>query len=93
MEYLSKPEIMEYLQSKRKEEVLLGNDGKTLTEVIRFINGLYTFRPTLQAQWVKKGDLIACSRCSFTTLLYKNTKYCPECGKLMSNGKARHDEE
>ena len=93
MEYLSKPEVMEYLQTKRKEEILLGNDGKTLTEVINHFNSLYSFRPTLQSKWMKRGDYITCGRCDFKTLVYKNSRYCPNCGRLMSNGKAYNDKE
>ena len=88
MEYLSKPEVMEYLEGYRKNIVLRGDSCDDITEIIHYINGLYTHRPTLQAQWIRKKDSIVCSRCGFLTLIYKNTKYCPNCGKMMVNGKA-----
>lgn len=89
MEYLNKSEVMEYLQGFRKEQIIQGKDGTSITTIINYLNGLYTYRPTLQAQWVKKrNDMIICSRCGFKTLVYKNTKYCPNCGRLMLNGKA-----
>ena len=93
MEYIAKQEIMEYLEGKQKELILQGKDGTTITEIKKKLNTMYTYRPTLQAQWIKKrGDFIICSRCGFKTLLYKNSKYCPNCGKMMANGKA-YDKE
>lgn len=94
MEYLSKPEVMEYLDGYRKELTLQGGNSEIVTKIINHLNTLYTFRPTLQAQWIKKGkkDFISCSRCGFQTLVYKNSKYCPNCGRLMANGKC-YDEK
>ena len=88
MEYLSKSEVLDYLSDLRKEMVIQGKEGGTVTEIINHLNGLYTFRPLLQATWIKKRDFISCSRCGFKTLIYKNTKYCPNCGRNMANGKA-----
>ena len=89
MEYISKQEVMEYLQGVRKNLTIQGKDGSIITEIIKALNGFYTYRPTLQSQWVRKNgkDFIFCSRCGFQTLVYKNTKYCPECGRNMVNGK------
>lgn len=94
MQYIAKEEVMEYLEGKQKEMILQGKEGTTITEIINHINGFYTYRPTLQAQWIRKnrGDFIYCSRCGFKTLVYKNSKYCPNCGKMMANGKA-YDEK
>ena len=88
MEYINKKELIEYLEGYRKELTLQGKDGHTVTEIIKKVSSFYTYRPTLQAQWVRKGrDIITCSRCGFKTLSYKNTKYCPDCGRNMANGK------
>ena len=93
MEYLSKPEVMDYLTGYRKQLILLGKDGNTITEIINHLNGMYSFRPTLQSQWIRKGkaDFITCSRCGFKTLAYKNSKYCPNCGRSMVNGKSEDE--
>lgn len=88
MEYLSKSEVIEYLRGKQKEKLLQGEKGTTIDEIIRYLNTMYSYRPSLQAQWLKKRETIECSRCGFRTLPYKNTKYCPECGRSMANGKA-----
>ena len=86
MEYLAKQEVMEYLDGYRKELMLQGKDGNTINTIMKTLNGMYTYRPTIQATWLKKRDVLQCSRCGFKTLVYKNSKYCPECGRLMTNG-------
>ena len=93
MEYLTKAEVMEYLIGYRTELTLQGKDGDTVTTIINRLNRMYTYRPTLQAQWVRKGknDIIICSRCGYKTLIYKNSLYCPNCGKSMVNGKKYND--
>lgn len=89
VEYLDKSEIVEYLKGKEKEVTLEGKDTTVIKEVLDYIGTLYSFRPTLQSQWVMKNEnVITCSRCGFRTLSYKNTKYCPECGRLMANGRS-----
>ena len=87
MEYLSKPEVVKYLEGYRSALVLEGKDGGIITAILKKIDTFYTYRPTLQAQWSRKGDTISCSRCGYKTLVYKNSQYCPNCGRLMANGK------
>ena len=91
MEYLTKPEVMEYLEGYRKELTLQGKDGNTVTEIMHHINGMYTYRPLIQSSWVRKRDFISCGRCGFRTLAYKNSKYCPNCGRQMTNGKTQEE--
>ena len=95
MEYLNKAEVIDYLQGVRKDLVLNGKDGEVITDILNYLNSLYTYRPTLQAQWIRKNgkDFISCSRCGFKTLAYKNTKYCPECGRNMVNGNWRKEND
>ena len=93
MEYLSKPEVMEYLRGYKTELTLQGKDGNTVVTIMKQLDSMYTYRPTLQAQWMRKKDTISCSRCGFTTLIYKNSAYCPNCGRLMANGKRNNDEK
>ena len=91
MEYLTKSEVMEYLEGYRKELTLLGKDGNLITAIIHHLNGMYTYRPLLQSQWIRKGEFITCGRCGFKTLVYKNTRYCPNCGRQMANGKTQEE--
>ena len=93
MEYLAKPEVMDYLKGYRSELILQGKEGDTVTQIIKHLDGLYTYRPTIQAQWIRKRDTITCSRCGFKTLVYKNSKYCPNCGRMMVNGKCYDDQK
>lgn len=93
MEYLSKSEIFDYLLGYRKELIIQGHDGETITNILHHLNGMYTYRPMLQSQWVKKGDTISCGRCGFRTLAYKNSKYCPNCGRNMTNGVVRSNND
>ena len=91
MEYLEKSEIVQYLKGKEKQNLMEGKDVKEIREIQAYISTLYSYRPTLQSQWIRRGETITCSRCGFKTLVYKNTKYCPECGRLMVNGR-KNDE-
>ena len=90
IEYITKSEIMSYLEQYRKTMLLENKDAKDISAIIREIDGMYTYRPVLTAKWIKRArtDFITCSCCGFQTLVYKNSKYCPNCGKLMTNGKA-----
>ena len=91
MEYLTKSEVMQYLEGYRKNLILQGKEGDTVTDIMRHLDTMYTYRPMLQSTWVRKGEVISCSRCGFKTLVYKNSLYCPNCGRQMVNGK-RNDQ-
>ena len=93
MEYLNKTEVMDYLKGYRQDLILKGKDGSTITTIMKYLDGMYTYRPLLQSQWVRKGrgETISCSRCGFQTLIYKNSKYCPNCGRQMFNGKTQEE--
>ena len=93
MEYLNKSEVMTYLNGLRTELTIQGKDGTTVTTIMHALNSMYSFRPLLQSHWVRKSnkEIITCSTCGFQTLAYKNSKYCPDCGRQMINGKTQKD--
>ena len=97
VEYLTKEEVMDLLEGVKHEQVISGNDnGVGVINVVQDrINKLYTVRPVMTASWKTIGykrDVIYCGRCGFKTLAYKKTKYCPECGRSMLNGRSSNDQ-
>ena len=74
MEYIDKSEVVQCLVGREKQALIEGKDASIVRDILNQVNSMYSYRPTLQAQWVRKGDIISCSRCGFRTLSYKNTK-------------------
>ena len=89
-EYLSKKEVQELVNDYIHTELYNGHQESvdTLTKLMEKVSHMYSYRPTIMGRWNIGTTTATCSNCGFNTLAYKNTVYCPECGRMMSNGRS-----
>ena len=92
VEYLTKAEVIALLDGASKEYMMENNNSavKAIKTITDRVNKLYTVRPIETSRWKSlraNRDIIACETCNYLTKAYRTTQYCPQCGRLMTNGR------
>lgn len=94
VEYVTKQEVFDILNDIQMEATREEKDDAVhaATEAMKRVKALYAVRSNVFSSWKIIGtnrDVIYCGNCAFKTLAYKNSAYCPNCGRTMMNGVRR----
>lgn len=90
VEYVTKEEVISILRDTQMEAVRAGEEKTvdTVNGIMKQVKRLYAVRDNLPASWMKMRDsgTIYCGSCGYQTMVYRNTAFCPNCGRRMGNG-------
>lgn len=94
VEYVTKEEVYGILKDIQMETTRQGNEeaSSAVQEAMNRVKHLYAVRNQNLANWKTVGgnrEVIYCGNCAYKTLAYKNTMFCPNCGRAMLNGVRR----
>lgn len=94
VEYVTKEEVYDILNEVSMTAMIDGKQDAVdaAQDAIKKVKKLYAVRSNVTSCWKTLGmnrEAIFCGNCGFKTMAYKNSLYCPNCGRTMLNGVKR----
>ena len=90
VEYVTKEEVYDLLKEIQMQALLKGNQAasEVVGDAIRRVRRMYAVRTNVISNWKREPnrETISCANCGYTTVVYRNSPFCPNCGRSMVNG-------